>query len=173
MKKCFKCGEEKPISEFYKHKAMSDGVLGKCKSCAKMDVKNRYDSLIQNHEFLERERERGRDKYHRLYVGVHNKTTQEVRKRWESKYPEKVMCSRLSSNLKRPFEGAEKHHWSYNKEHAKDVIWLTKQEHKKAHRFIVYDNERFMYRRYDTNILLDTRGSHEQFIKWCIDSKEN
>ena len=38
MKKCIKCGAEKNIEDFYKHKEMSDGYLNKCKDCTKKDT---------------------------------------------------------------------------------------------------------------------------------------
>jgi hypothetical protein len=43
LKKCFKCGKEKSTNEFYAHKAMSDGHLGKCKECTKKDVIENYN----------------------------------------------------------------------------------------------------------------------------------
>lgn len=46
IKTCFKCNQDKPASEFYAHKAMKDGLLGKCKKCTRSDTrKNRADRI--------------------------------------------------------------------------------------------------------------------------------
>ena len=46
MKICFKCKEEKPLSDYYKHKAMADGHLNKCKTCTKRDTDKREKQSI-------------------------------------------------------------------------------------------------------------------------------
>lgn len=172
MKKCFKCNIEKPLSEFYKHPKMLDGHVNKCKECNKKDIHLNYQNNKQSSEFIIKERKRGRKKYHRLYKGT-SKANQVRNFRYLEKFPEKKKALSLSGSIKVPFEGAEKHHWSYNIEHAKNVIFLSKKDHMKAHRFIVYDQERFMYRRFDNNILLDTIESHETFIRECIINEED
>lgn len=172
MKECFKCKQHLPLTEFYKHSKMGDGYLGKCKTCAKKDVSENSIKKSAEPGYVEKERKRGREKYRRLYVGM-GRAKPENNKRYSIKYPEKIKASRMSDNLKPPQKGLEKHHWSYNEEHFKDVIWLTKKDHMKAHRFIVYDNERMMYRSCWKMELLDTKERHETFIKWCIDTQED
>ena len=163
-KKCFKCGETKPLTEFYKHAQMADGHLNKCIVCAKNDSQKRFIEKINDPEFIESERTRGREKYHRYkYKSV---TSQKTRERWENRFPEKTKASRDAQNIKVP-DGFQKHHWSYCKEHRKDIVPLSVKDHKKAHRFLIYDQERMMYRTTD-GILLDTKENHTEYISGKI-----
>jgi hypothetical protein len=166
MKKCFKCGITKELSDFYKHNKMKDGLLGKCKDCTKSDVSTRELGLRKDPNWIASERKRGRDKYHRLNY-IEKKTPYEqkaiIMDRYENKYPEKKSAKYATGKIKKK-EGMHLHHWSYNKEHYKDVIELPIQEHFKLHRYLIYDQERKMYRRCDNNLLLDTKESHINYF---------
>jgi hypothetical protein len=59
VKTCFKCGDPKPLAEFYKHPAMADGHLGKCKACTKKDVATHRQTNLP--KIAEYERRRFRD----------------------------------------------------------------------------------------------------------------
>jgi hypothetical protein len=48
-KTCFKCLCKLPLEAFYKHAAMGDGRLGKCKECTKKDAEWRRASLWSEH----------------------------------------------------------------------------------------------------------------------------
>jgi hypothetical protein len=168
MKKiCFKCNIEKELSEYYKHKGMADGHLNKCKDCAKKDSDLREKKLRKDPEWIYKEKERGREKYYRLgYKNIYKPSYEkkkEQSQRYNEKYPEKVLAKKSSRKLNKICKSNHLHHWSYNKEHYKDVIELSVSEHNKLHRYIIYDKERMMYRRADNNVLLDTKKAHYDF----------
>ena len=170
-KVCFRCGVDKPLSEYYVHKQMGDGHLNKCKDCTKSDSKKRINALSSNADWIESEKKRGREKHFRL--GYKSKSKPETQQRYREKYPEKYKAKGASQHLPVLVKGNHLHHWSYNQEHYRDVIEINPRHHFKAHRFIVYDQERMMYRRFDNNTLLDTKEIHEEFIKYCITELED
>ena len=167
MKICFKCGEQKEKTEFYKHPKTTDGYLGKCKTCTKLDSKITTDRKTSTNEGLEKERERHREKYHRLNYLEKHKPTSEAKRiimdRYIEKYPEKTKAKSLCQRIFAKTKGNHLHHWNYNTEYAKDVIELNPKDHAKIHRFIKYDKNTFMYR--DLNeVLLDTKEKHIELI---------
>jgi len=166
-KVCFKCGVNKPLSDYYKHKQMGDGHLNKCKECTKKDSFDRHQEKVKDPFWVESEKTRAREKYYRLgYKDIHKASKEKQRIHtalYKQKYPEKEYCRKKAASVKPKVKNNHMHHWSYNVEHAKDVIELEKKEHYKLHRYIVYDQERMMYRRIDTMELLDTKEKHIEF----------
>ena len=172
LKQCFKCNQTLPLSEFYKHPQMADGHLNKCKTCNKRDTMERYNALIVTPDFKESERKRALNKYYRLYRSPTADLPRQKMAPFYDRYPEKKKARSLSSHLRSKIEGNHLHHWSYQQRHAKDVIDISAKDHYKAHRFIVYDQERMMYRTMD-GLLLDTRERHEAYIFDKIANEED
>lgn len=152
-KVCFKCNEEKPITEFYKHKQMSLGVVNKCKVCNKNDVKKDYYRKAQNKEWLDKERERQREKYKRLNYC-------KKQKEWNANKP--WTKSPKLKNLNRKFKvpkGIQLHHWNYNDEYLEDVFLLEIKQHRRAHIHLTLDIEKRIFKN-DKGEYLDTKEKH-------------
>ena len=136
LKTCFKCGEEKPITEFYKHPQMADERLGKCKPCAKTDVAQNYRRNRDHYAAYERERFQRPER------------KQAVRRCLANRDPVKRKATYLTSNairdgrlIRQPCEvcraeKVEAHHDDYSK--PLDVRWLCRKHHLEHHGKVAY-----------------------------------
>jgi len=171
MKNCIICKEVQPLDNFYKHKGMSDGLLNKCKSCCKNQSKKREKFLrLNNPEWVKKDRNRCRLKFHRLSKNWKQPSVEVKRKRnmnYKKNYPEKYAAHLACKNLIKGDSSNHLHHWSYNEQHYTDCIELNSECHNYVHRFIIYDQEYMMYRTID-NKLLDTKEKHLDYINQCF-----
>lgn len=132
-KVCFKCGECKPLHDFYRHPQMADGRLGKCKECTKADVKarSRSNPAVQKYD-----RKRAKLPHRR-------RAMQATVIRWRKKYPERYMAHTKLNNAVRDGKikkgkckvcGSRKthgHHSDYSK--PLEVTWLCAKHHQRHH----------------------------------------
>jgi hypothetical protein len=171
MKKCTYCNQEKELSCYSKQSSSPDGLRNYCKECANTKEKLRQAELKNDPEWKEKEKERGREKYHRLYKGERKKKLPSSKRlsteKYWAKYPEKYKAGIAAQRIYPEVKGNHMHHWSYNQEHWKDVIELSVEDHNKLHRYIIYDQERMMYRT-TKGVLLDSRSSHISYMEFVI-----
>lgn len=135
FKKCFKCETVKPLSEFYKHNAMADGHLNKCKECAKSDALEHRKGNIE--KIREYDRKRGKLSY-RIKLGT------EITRIWRAEDKRRAVAhsavarSIRNGELKRApcircgEEKTQAHHDDYDK--PLEVMWLCSPCHKKRHK---------------------------------------
>lgn len=121
VKTCFKCGAEKPLTEFYVHPQMGDGRLNKCKACTRKDVRDNYQANVDRYRAYDRKRG------------------------YRPAAPEKTLARRMVRDaimqgrlVRQPCEigtdcsgRIEAHHDDYSK--PLDVRWLCKKHHGEVH----------------------------------------
>lgn len=153
-KKCFKCGIEKELSEFYKHPRMGDGHLNKCKDCTRRDSIDTYNKNTQSQKFYEKERERGRIKYNKYkYKSKNDKPGKSI----------SFLLKRRGIDMNE----RESHHWNYN--YPNNVFILSRRAHAIIHSRMKYDEYRKIF--IADGEFLDTKEKHFDFIKKVLREK--
>ena len=131
-KQCFKCKKTKDLGDFYVHRMMADGHLGKCKECTKLDVRLR--SIIDHEKVAEYDRKRS--KMPRRKEHLENNA-----RAWNAKYPERYKAHYLLRNAVRDSRIVKSpicevcgkggkihgHHTDYSR--PLEVVWLCAQCH--------------------------------------------
>jgi hypothetical protein len=159
MKKCSRCGIEKPLSEFHKKPDSPDGLRTHCKLCRNEE----YKVYMQNPDKKEMARKRAyrwrttekgkisskerRRKYHETDIGKEN--GRKYSRIHRDKHPDRIKSRKAlwwataSGKVIRPSNcnrcGTETkvhghHHNGHNQEHWLDVIWLCRRCHTEIHR---------------------------------------
>jgi len=145
LKKCSKCGVEKPRLEFYVQSRIGDRLCGKCKDCTKTDVKAYRSTHRDQILSLEKRRQRTpkRKALNARWPLEHRQESQAIKRNWAQRNREKKTAVYTVNNairdgrLKRKpceicgkFE-AEGHHEDYAL--PLEVIWLCSTCHAAHH----------------------------------------
>ena len=134
MKTCFKCHQQKPLEEFYKHPQMADGYLNNCKVCKKREsIERRFGD--RREYVLEYDRQRAKAphrKEQKKRINLEYYKNFKDRKKAGTK-----LRYAVAKGLIQPMpclccgEKAEAHHPDYSR--PLDVVWLCPSHHKQAH----------------------------------------
>jgi hypothetical protein len=148
VKRCFKCDAEKPLSDFYRHPAMADGHLGKCKECAKRDVRQHRIDHPLTVRLTEALKYRKRRLAHlaraREWTAGNRQRAAAAKRAWRTRYPDRKRASEMVNNavrdgrMQKPetcdfcHERVEVsgHHWDYGQPYV--VSWLCDRCHRIA-----------------------------------------
>lgn len=165
VKRCFKCGCEKPLSEFYKHPRTADGHLNKCKDCTKNDVNSNYEKKSKNEEWIKKERVRSREKYHRL-----NYKDRPYKKNYLESLSPDTNAKRALRSRGIDLGNKEAHHWNYN--YPKSIIPLSTKAHRRIHSHIIVNRkDKFCYTL--DGVCLDTEEKTLKYYKEILDKYDD
>ena len=121
MKKCSKCGIEKPLCDFIKNKNCKDGYENTCKMCGKEYKKEYYiDNKFNLKESYKEYRENNKDK-----IKEYNKKWREDNKEYIKKYYEEN-----KEKIRKQMKQRNKKYYEENKEKIRDNVKKYREKNK-------------------------------------------
>jgi hypothetical protein len=147
-KTCFKCQITLPIEQFYKHAAMADGRLGKCKDCTRKDVIANRAAKIDYYRAYDRERNNAPQRVIARAEYVQTPEGRAARKKasgaWDAGNRHKKAAQTAVNNAKRDGRlhpqpcrecgspRVQAHHTDYSR--PLEVVWLCTRHHADHHK---------------------------------------
>lgn len=134
-KKCFKCGEVKPRTEFYKHSGNSDGLLGKCKVCTKHDATAHRNNNLERIRAYDSARAKHPDRAAKALEQMRRWRAEDSRRAKAHAAVARAIRIGLIDKCPCVVCGSEKslaHHESYDR--PLEVIWYCQPHHKERHK---------------------------------------
>ncbi len=147
-KRCFKCGEIKPLSEFYKHPEMLDGHVNKCKECNKKDV---IENRLKREDYYKAYDRLRSTLPHRKEAKSEYGKREEVKERKRKLVPKDPLTAKKRKDAAVAVSNAVRdgrmsrepcficgnpdtqgHHPDYDRVY--DVVWLCTKHHGEVHR---------------------------------------
>lgn len=159
-KRCIRCNQFKPLSDFYRNKDRIDGRLERCKACVKeyeqtpqaKARRKKFRDSLKGKLYIERNRptkEEARNSTRKYRSTEHGKIiTKTYYERSKAENPDrvkartalmhaiqkgKIVKPNACQNCGNQSDKIHGHHWSYLYEHRLDVIWLCPACHKHLH----------------------------------------
>lgn len=149
LKTCFKCRQQMEAEEnFYRHKEMGDGFLGKCKQCCKADVIQNRSAKIEYYRQYDRDRyETDPRRREALAIYIRTEHGKEIlrrsQRRWKLNNPRKraaheawrwhlLTHPEVQKGCIKCGEKAHAHHENYD--YPLDVIWYCPKHHAERHK---------------------------------------
>lgn len=138
-KTCTRCGETKPLFDFYRHATIKGTYAARCKRCARAATME--SRAKKRDEILERQRIQQRN----VSDEIRRKRSQKRAER-NALQPKRVaavqalnVAVRSGQIVRQPCfvcgAGAEAHHPDYDR--PLDVVWLCPSHHRQAHALVV------------------------------------
>lgn len=137
---CFKCGESKPLSAFYKHPRMADGRVNKCKECNKIDVRQNRKDKVDYYREYDNKRSKDIERYSKqLQYACSYRSLNKHKKAAQSKLRNALISGKIKAPSNCEYCGKQHnklngHHSSYAEDMHLLVTWLCPSCHSTLHR---------------------------------------
>ena len=137
-KKCGKCGEVKPISEFFKHKNTKDRMFPQCKCCMKKIKEEYRKKHPEKTKEYRKKHQKEIKEYRKEYRKKHPEKTKESQKEYRKKYQKKLKeyQEECRKNLHPSYVKKELKRLGYTKEEITPELIEVKKETLKTKRLI-------------------------------------